>query len=274
TGNLALGVAGREIQIGSLDEKGVLGRFPSAQSTAVYAAPGYVLFQRGAVLMAQPFDSRKLRPAGDPTPVGEAVASAEGAGMPFGAPGFSVSQNGVLAYRVTERLESRLTWFDRRGRRLGAIGAPALYRNHRLSPDGGRIAVARVDPQSDKSDIWILDAARDAPLRFTLDPGDASLPVWSRDGRRIVFNSERSAAPGLYEKLASGAGSEQMLSPATRAAFPLDWSPDGRYLAFLFSRPETRGNIGVLTTSGATQVPIETVADEVQAQFPPDGRLL
>jgi eukaryotic-like serine/threonine-protein kinase len=274
SGNLALGVAGREIQAGSLDDKGVLGRFPSAQSTAVYAAPGYVLFQRGAVLMAQPFDSRKLRIAGDPTPVGEAVASAEGAGMPFGAPGFSVSQNGVLAYRVTERAESRLTWFDRLGRRLAAIGPPALYRNHRLSPDGARVAVARVDPQSDKSDIWILDTVRDAPLRFTLDPGDASLPVWSRDGQRIVFNSERSAAPGLYEKLASGAGTEQMLAPATKAAFPLDWSPDGLYLAFLFSRPETRGDIGVLTASGATQLPIQTAADEVQAQFSPDGRWL
>jgi Tol biopolymer transport system component len=270
--SLALGEAGREIQVGSLDAKGVLARFPSAHSSMAYAPPGYVLFQRDHLVVAQAFDPRTLRLSGEPAVVAEGAATSTGQGMPFGAPAFSVSQNGALAFRAAARTERRLAWFDRDGRPLGVLGPAASYRNHRLSPDGTRAAVAQVDPQSEKSDIWILDASRPAPRRLTFDPVSATMPVWSPDGSRIVFDSERKPDPGLYQKEASGAGREERPFPGSKAGFPLDWSLDGEHLAVLFSQPETRGNIATIPRSGAEQPLLATPADEVQAQFSPDGR--
>ncbi|HEY3205036.1 MAG TPA: protein kinase, partial [Thermoanaerobaculia bacterium] len=273
------GHAEREIQVGSLDAKGVLARFRlGTDSSVAFAPPGYLLFVRQLLLFAQPFDAKALRLHGEARTVTEEVASSTGSGMPFGSPGFSVSRNGVLVYKAADRSESRLSWFDRSGRRLGVLGPPGLYRNHRLSPDGTRIAATLLDPKRETSDIWILEVARDSSLRLTFDPSDDSMPVWSPDGSRIAFDSARKPA-AIYQKLSSGAGSEVRLSQErlhvpVELRFPLDWSSEGRFLIFQYSFPPTRGNIGVLPLSGNGEPRelIATTADEVQAQLSPDER--
>jgi Tol biopolymer transport system component/predicted Ser/Thr protein kinase len=272
------GRAEREIQVGSLDAKGVLARFRlGSDSSVAFAPPGHLLFVRQHLLFAQPFDERSLRLHGEARTVTEDVATSAGSGMPYGAPGFSVSRNGLLAYRTADRSESRLTWFDRSGRSLGVVGPPGFYQNHRLSPDGTRIAATCLDPQRETSDIWILEAARDSSLRLTFDPSDDSMPVWSPDGSRIAFDSARKPA-GIYQKLSSGAGSEVRVGSEVRLSkerlrFPLDWSSDGQSLIFQYSFPATRGNIGLLRLSGNAELQelIATTADEVQAQLSRDG---
>jgi eukaryotic-like serine/threonine-protein kinase len=267
------GRAVREIQVGSLETKGVLARFRPGESSVVFAPSGHLLFERQHLLFAQPFDPAALRFRGEARMVAEGILSSMSTGMPFGQPSFSISRNGVLAYRASEHSESRLTWFDRGGLRLGVVGPPGLYRTHRLSPDGTRIAATRLDAERETSDIWILDVARDSSGRFTLDPADDSMPVWSPDGSRVVFDSARKPV-GIYQKLSSGATSEERLS-GEKNRFPLDWSSDGRFLIYQHGFPATRGNIWVLPLSGKeARALIATPSDEVQAQFSPDGRWL
>jgi hypothetical protein len=127
--------------VASLDGSGVE-QLLSADSPAVYAPPGYLLYAREGTLMAQPFDADTRRLTGDAAPVAQEIAS-------FGTNSgraFSVSSNRVLAYRTgTSLAQVRLAWFDRTGRSLETLGETADYTNPALSPDGKRVAVGRRD---------------------------------------------------------------------------------------------------------------------------------
>ena len=141
--------------------------------------------------MAQPFDAKKRRLTGEAFPIAEHVSQ-----TPSNNAIFSVSENELLAYQAggSQGL-SQLTWFDRNGKQLEALGAPADYSRPRLSHDGLRVAVEITDPQNRTSDIWILDLTRRTQSRFTFDPAEDASPVWSPDDSRIVFLSSRKG-PG------------------------------------------------------------------------------
>jgi TolB protein len=79
-----------------------------------------------------------------------------------------------------------------------------------LSPDGTRVAVEAVDPQGRTQDIWLVELARGVTSRFTFDPGNDIYPVWSPDGSRIMFGSDREGGVlKLYQKRADGVGTEE-----------------------------------------------------------------
>ena len=113
---------------------------------------------------------------------------AEGLGYyrTVGQAAFSVSTTGVLAYQGALD-DSRLVWFDRRGNVADTGWAKQNYGTVRFSPDGQSVAVDWVDPRSGTADIWISDVSRGAPIRFTSGLDDESVPVWSSDGRQIMF---------------------------------------------------------------------------------------
>jgi hypothetical protein len=113
----------------------------AADSQARFAPPGVLLFVRQGTLLAQPFDTRGMRPSGDAIPVAEQVVNVAGVA------GFDASA-GVLAYRTLPNQTTRLTWFDRAGKALRTVGQPGVYRNPVLSPDGTRVAVEVTDPQA------------------------------------------------------------------------------------------------------------------------------
>jgi len=209
--------------LGSSETKRIL----NLESEVRYAAPGYVLFVQGGTIMARPFDADRLALGGDPSPIADRVVF----DRTFADAMFSVSDNGVLAYRSGGSSATRqLQWFDRAGKPLNTVGAVGEYLNPELSADGRRIAVERIDPKGDR-DIWLLESPAGTAQKFTFTPGDEYMPVWSPDGNRIVYAATRPGTPGgpnvLYQKASSGVANENPLYNSSDAIAPAAWSSDG-----------------------------------------------
>jgi Tol biopolymer transport system component/predicted Ser/Thr protein kinase len=207
-----------------------------ADSPAVYAPPGDLLYVLGATLMAQPFDARHLAITGDAVPIAENVQSYSGVNI---LPGerrlpFSTSENGILAYVAAgSPAQTELQWFDRSGKKLGTPGQPAGYCCPVLSPDGTRLAVDILDPQLDTRDIWLFDLKRATASRFTFDPTDEISPLWSPDGGQILFTSTQTGHREIYQKAANGIGDSQLVFASKDQQKSVnDWSADGRFVVY------------------------------------------
>ena len=198
-------------------------RLISANSKAEYSASGYLLFVQRGTLLRQPFDAKKLELSGDSVPIAEHVSSYNGIGA------FSVSDNGVLAYRTLEGTEDvELTWVDRSGNLLERVGMPGAYRGVDVSRDG-RIAVHRHDGEG--GDIWIVESSQGPMTRETFDASrENSSPIWSPDGTRIAFGALRDSKWTIYQKLANGSGAEDPLFESDLNSAPMAWSPDGKFM--------------------------------------------
>ena len=264
----------RGIYIGSLDSKETKRLLGTDWGVAYARGPserGYLFFLRGKTLMGQAFDAKEGRIRGEPFPVAEQVWYDET--VP-GLASFSVSENGVLAYRSGGIRTRQLVWFDRAGRPLGSVGPPGAYRDPWLSPDEKRMALARIDPQTGTQDIWLFELSRGVTSRFTFHPSDDATPLWSPDGSRIIFSSSRDGAPNLYQKVSSGAGSEEALLKSDVSKYPTGWSGNGRYIVYANWDPKTKWDLWVLPMFGEQKQKsyLQTEFDTFQAQFSPDGR--
>ncbi|HVS81530.1 MAG TPA: protein kinase [Pyrinomonadaceae bacterium] len=259
------------ICVGALDSKETKRLF-SSRVEAVYAPPGYLLFMRERTLMARPFDSDKLQFTGEPFPLAEQVSLNT---IP-GFANFSVSDNGVLTYMSGSVGNSEPALFDREGKLLSTVRPTGEYSNVFFSPDEKRVAAALIDPQSGTRDIWLLDIARGTPTRFTFDPLEDFLPVWSPDGSRIVFASDRDGPGNLYQKSASGAGNEEQIFKTNERKWPSDWSKDGRFILYTNLSAKTKTDLWVLPMTGEQKpVPfLQSPFNEDHARFSPDGRFI
>ena len=231
-----------------------------ASSSVAYVAPGFLLYARDGVLLAQRFDADALETRGDAVPVANRVDYFAETGVAA----FAASETGVLIYRgSTGFATSRLRWLDRAGREISQVGEPRTYRNPRISPDGSRVAVELVDPTGNR-DIWLLDMARGVPVKFTFDRGRDSAPVWSPDGKYIAWQG----AAALYMKPASGGGREEVLH--REPWIPDDW-PDNRGLLVHPSAPR---QIWLLPLDGEKGEPRPVIDGRViatHARVSPDG---
>jgi len=239
------------IYAGSLDPKEKLPEGPLVRTwrEARYAEPGYLLFLQGSRLVAQPFDAARLRLSGQPFSLPELV------GRDWGATGramFSVSRDGVLAYQEAVPLPgARIFWRDRAGKELRSIEAPqgSGSSSFSLSPDEKRVVVTGED-ENTLEDLWVVDLDRATSLRLTAIHGSDQDGVWSPDGRRVTFASNRSGVYDLYEKQADGLSEEQLLLKGLHRKSPYGWSPDGRFLVFEELDPKTGYDIWVLPLEG------------------------
>ena len=149
-----------------------------------------------------------------------------------------------------------------------------MYRTLTISPNGKRVAVERTDPQTQNKDIWLVDSASGATTRFTSDPGWDAFPLWSPDGRRIIFTSNRSGVYNLYQKASSGAGNEELLYQSTEGKGPNSWSPDGKFLIYYSLGQPT--HLRLLAADGpADRKPVPLIDPQfssVTGRFSPDGR--
>ncbi len=184
----------------------------------------------------------------------------------------SVSASGLIAYRTRGAGERRqLTWFDRTGKVLGTLGASdSTLKNPSVSPDGRRVALSRSVQRDD--DVWILDGTR--MTRLTFDPGRDDNPIWSPDGRRIVFASIRKGPYEMYLKGTSGEGQEERLVESAQHSVATDWSADGRFLLYTSRDPQTDQDFWVRPMTGdpTPWIFLKTPFSEDSGRFSPDGR--
>jgi Tol biopolymer transport system component len=162
---------------------------------------------------------------------------------------------------------------DRSGKEGETVGDPGEYHNPAFSPGGDRLAFNLADPRSGENDIWVRDLKRGVSSRFTFGAGEAFAPLWSPDGRLIVFRHDLD----LFEKAAGGQeGEEKLLLKSDELKVPCDWTRDGRYIVFQSRGKETSWDIWILPTFGDRKpVPfLKTQFAEALPVFSPDGRFL
>ncbi len=245
----------------------------NSPGTAVYAS-GHLLYLREATLMARPFDAARLTFTGDAVPVADRILM-PAVGTAIGV--FSASDNGVLVYQTARgELTSRLQWLTRDGKPDGTLGDPAAYRTVTLSPDGKQAVTVVRDLAVGTHDLWILDVARGVRSRFTFDPADDISPVWSSDGRAIVFSSNRKGHYDLYRKSLDGSSEEEPLLVSAADKYAATWPPGGASLLYF----ETAKDVGVdirtlaLDGSGKSEPWQRTRFNEIPDPISPDGRWL
>ena len=242
----------------------------AADSDALYAPPGELLYLTGSTLMARPFDANTLRFTGQAVPIAENVGQVQGAPYAY----FSVSPSGVLAYQTALSVkQNRMAWFNRDGKELGKLGPPGIYECPAISPDGTKVAMD-VGPEG-KADIWVYDLKRGTGSRLTFNPAYDFNPVWSSDGKRIFFSSERKGQRDIYEKASNGLGTTQLVYASKVPKSLNDVSPDGRYAIYDTGGAATQ-ELGVLPLGGDHK-PFAFVQGKfsaANAQFSPNGHYL
>ena len=215
---------GQGIYVASLDSPDVR-RVSDAWSKAVYAT-GHLIFGRQGALFAQPFDSVRLAVTGEPRHL------ADGLGIGCCTPlsfQFSASVRVLSFWSGSDISPAQLTWLDRGGKRLEIVGEPGNTTGVALAPDGRRVVLERIDPKTTSFDLWLLDlASGNRAARLTVD-GNATSPVWSSDGTRLLVMYR---ARGLVAMPWRGGGLDTLVANP-KSMWPSDWSGDGRWVAFL-----------------------------------------
>ena len=253
-----------------------------------FIAPDSLLALRGSQIVQWRTSLDGGVVSGEPTVLADGVLIRQGTGMmPLSA------TSNLLLYRAeSQETRTRLAWFDRKGVEGAALALQRHCRNPELAPDYGRVAIECWESSGGR-DIWVYDLARDAAARLTSDPGDDADPVWTPDGRTILFASSRQGPPDVY-KIGAGGGSAEELVVKTAGGTPtMGISPDGKDLILL--APNFGSNTGLDLAlyrlgSGASAAPfddrsgcpeqsrgaltpmLQGPASEIEGQFSSDGK--
>jgi eukaryotic-like serine/threonine-protein kinase len=236
---------------------------------------GHLFFVRDGTLLAQPFDSERLRTAGDSFPVAENISAVSNTTRRsvIRQYRFSVSASGgTLVYWTGSQQKEQLTWFDRSGKELETIGPASQFRGVALAPDGRHIAAATGEGAN--TQLWLLDGTRGTSSRLTFGGGRNSRPIFSPDGSKVAFNSDRTESAGLYQKAANGTGAEEKLLESKEFVLLTDWSRDGRFLTYDTIDAGSNGDIWILPLDGDRKpYPfLKTAANETFSHFSTDGK--
>jgi serine/threonine-protein kinase len=237
-----------------------------------YLPSGHLVYVTRGMLFALSFDAERLEVRGNPTPLQE-VSSEPATGIAQ----MDFSASGTLVYRSggTESLKT-LQWLDSAGRMESLGTEPALYLYPRFSPDGSRLAFLL--SQGPLTDLWVYDLRRGAKGRVTSGTSFNSFPVWSPDGRYLVFQS----AGGMFWARSDAAGKPQPLTGSKNLQVPSSFTPDGTRLVFSELNPQTGADIRTIpvdTSSGGLragepQIFVKTAILNTWASLSQDGRWL
>ncbi|PYV74083.1 MAG: hypothetical protein DMG97_09645, partial [Acidobacteria bacterium] len=158
---------------------------------------------------------------------------------------YSISRTGSLVYIPggVQASQHRLVWVNRKGAEEPVAAPARAYVFPRLSPDGRRLAVTI---QGQDVQLWLYDLSREMLTRFAFDGKFNTNPVWTPDGKRIAFNSNKEGPVNLFRQPADGSGGPERLTTGEYLHFPMSWSPNGQVLAFVEVNPDTGYDIWTL----------------------------
>jgi len=219
------------VYIGSLDQKEKMMQGPLVRTwrEAHYAEPGYLLFLQGTALMARRFDPQKLTFTGDPRPLPEHLDLQI---QWTGEAAFSTSSTGVLVYEEARAPSpAHVVLTGRDGNQLRTIEAPPGSGSPSLDPSE-RNVVFYAEDENAIEDLWRIDLERGVSSRVTSGGASNREPLWSPDGSRIAFRSNRYGVFDLFAKNADGSGEEELLVKSPHTKLLSSWSMDGRFLVY------------------------------------------
>jgi serine/threonine-protein kinase len=200
-------------------------------SDARFVPTGHLIYALDDALFAVRFDLQSLAVSGGPVPLAAGLQRAVAPGGQTATAHYAVSDRGTLVH-VTGTSTAQLrtpVWADRNGGQEAIPAPPRAYVYPRLSPDGTQVAF---DVRDQENDIWVWHFARRTLTRLTFDAGWERYPVWTPDGRRIVFSSQRTGSQNLFWQAADGTGAAEALTESTNVQFGSSISPDGSTLVF------------------------------------------
>jgi Tol biopolymer transport system component len=246
-----------------------------------YLPSGHLVYIHDGILFAASFDVTRLEMTGQPVSVLEGVTS----NPSTGATQFAASDTGTIVYLPGRRTSGAVPIhvIDQEGTTTPLRTAPATWSSPAFAPDGGRLAMTISDGQ--QQDVWVYQSAGDALSRLTFDAADARNPVWTPDGRHIVFASRRAddSASNLYWQRTDGTSGIQRLTDSGNTQLPGSWHPNGRFLAFTETHPHTNADLMMVAMDGdeasgwkpgTPTVLLNGPFIELDPQFSPDGRWL
>ena len=257
-----------EVRVGSIDgssSKVVL----NSHSNAIYAN-GYLLFVREQTLLAQKFDTGNLELSGNAVPIAEQIRFDGN----YNHSSFSASQNGILIYEgnLAPAL-NQLAIINRDGSKITVIESTQSVKEGAFSPDNSKIAYSSVDQRQHNEDIWVYDIARKLSIRLTFNPKDETDPIWSSDGKKIIYTSVQGNGGGVFIKNADGTGDEKKLLSYGSNIFATSWTKDGKWICVT---DDPHRDILVYSADGQKS-PIKFLMTdfiEEEGRFSPDGHWL
>jgi Tol biopolymer transport system component len=233
-------------------------------SQAQYVSSGHLVYVSRGALWAVAFDLGSLQTTGTASLVVPDVVT-----LPSGTAEFDIARDGTLVYAAggTEAAPRTLVWVDRHGQEE-TIAAPARpYVATQLSPDGTRVAL---EIEDQNHDIWVWDLVRKTLTRVTTDPGSDRSPVWTPDGRRLLFSSQAGGGLGyLSWQAADGTGTAEHLAESANVQRPSAVVADGKRVLF------TEGADVMMLTLGSgrlVQPLVATAQAEQNGVISPDDR--
>ena len=240
---------------------------------ARYIPTGHIIYllPNNSSLFAIQFNPSRLEVKGEPVTVLEGVKR------------YAISASGTLAYIPGTAREAAarqiLVWVNREGKEEPLAAAPNQYFLFRISPDGTRVALTV--GETPKFNIWVLDMVRETMTRLTLEEGtDNAVPLWTPDGKRIVYASSREknllGGGDVYWRAANGTGqAEKLATSPSRGLNPFSWSRNGKTLVLWELSLNPRGSdIGMVSMEGNhTRKPLlQEKYNETHPLVSPDGK--